>query len=164
MTTSTELGEKILVIVENCQDCVEQLRTIVAHIPDAPKCRFTLLHCCPPKYWEHGASPESQREARKAWQTTESELSESEFYLRSAKNLLMQTGILASQITIRLAVNETLESAVITELRQGQYSGIVLCSDHSKLIQWASGRVIMRRFSKLGIQTFEPQSYSAATL
>jgi hypothetical protein len=115
-----------LVVMDNCPACLEILRVVASSLPKVNHRYFTLLHCCPTIYWEHGGGtdPETQHEIDAVWQAEEDEYNLTEQYLDESRRILQEAGVADSHIrTITAVEADSLVAATTLELRRGTYSG-----------------------------------------
>src|SRR6478672_11933682 len=101
--STAELGQNILMIMDNCPDCLDILRNVVTRIPGIATKSFTMLHCCPTIYWEHGGSenPEAQITASAVLEAESTELKTTQLYFDLASSILKSAGVPASQIRVK---------------------------------------------------------------
>ncbi|MFW5748124.1 MAG: hypothetical protein ACOCYT_00775 [Chloroflexota bacterium] len=141
------LGLHILVVMDNCESGIDMLEYMTQKLPDIHKRHFTLIHCIPPVFWEHGGNG-SPRECERMWQLTNREFRRTDRYFRRACDVLRAAGVPAEQIDIVTAVDaHDTRSAVLRELRQsGLYTGVILSHLHSDLAALLTGRSMFSLF------------------
>ncbi|MCC7450561.1 MAG: hypothetical protein IT324_24310 [Anaerolineae bacterium] len=163
-----ELGQHILLVMDNCPACLEMLRIVIAHIPAVTQKAFMLLHCCPTIYWEHGGgpSPEVQHAIEAAEDEEAKEFTLTEQYFEQASAILQHSGVPKSQIHSRVALEDDLLDAVLAELRQRQYSGVIIGSQHHdianrlhslSLTEWFKGVPALAVW-ELGVETLAQEA------
>jgi hypothetical protein len=152
-----ELGENLLVVMDNCPECLDILRTVVTSLPNAQRRYFTLLHCCPPIYWEHGggSDDDTQRNIKAVSKTEAQEFRQTRQYFDKASDILQEAGVPDSHIhTTTAAEQESLIDATMAELRRGKYSGVIVSRQHSEIISRLRGgglTDVFRRIPKVTV-------------
>jgi hypothetical protein len=162
-----ELGENLLVVMDNCPACLEILRMLVSNLPRVNHRYFTLLHCCPTIYWEHGgdSNPETRREIDAVWKAEEDEYNLTQQYFDQASRVLQEAGVHVSHIRTAAPVEvDSLADATMAELRRGQYSGVIVSSDHQDIINRLHGRGLtdlFRRVPKVAVWAIDTEAYTS---
>jgi hypothetical protein len=152
MVLRPELGENILVVMDNCPTCLEILRVVASSLPRVNYRYFTLLHCCPTIYWEHGGGTDlvTQHEIDAVWQAEEDEYNLTQQYFADARRILQDAGVLVSHIRSTTASGEdSLANATMAELRRGHYSGVIVSSDHHDIINRLHARGLTDMFRRI---------------
>jgi hypothetical protein len=137
-----ELGSQVMIITDNNSTFLDWLRAAISRLPEAGEKFYTLHHCCPAIYWEHGGpSQEARQEARLAWNAEESSLARATHYFTHVTTLLREFGVPADHIRTHLSVEEDDPiKAVVDELERGKYSGVILSGYHHDLVRRLQGR------------------------
>ncbi len=138
-TALPQLGDNILVVVENAPRFLAELRAVTASLPSLPTTFFTLMACCPPRYWEHGGAdnPDDRQEIEAAWKEEQADTLRAEHYLDQAKTVLEVVGVPAAHIDTLIAVDDDdLLAATMHELKQTQlhYSGVIVSEQHDEIV------------------------------
>lgn len=138
------LGARILVVMDNCDSCLEMLQMLTEALPNMAERRFTLLHCIPTVYWEHGgdSGEEGAKLIRKmgeeAFRTTEA-------YFDQARSILIESGVPAGSIqTVTDCQSSDVTQATLTQLRLLPYSGVIVSHQHHHLVNQLTGRSLLR--------------------
>jgi hypothetical protein len=132
-----ELGQSILIVMDTHPDSLEMIKTAMTYLPDLVHRSFTLLFCSFPRYWEHSGSedPEVQHEIDAVWDEEEHEFARIDEYMETAKSLLIAAGVPHYHIFTRRAfLHESLIYAALMELKQCQYSGVIVNNYHEELV------------------------------
>jgi len=141
-TALPQLGDNILVVVENAPRFLDELRVVTASLlslPTLPTPFFTLMACCPPRYWEHGGAdnPDDRQEIEAAWKEEQADTLRAEHYLEQAKTVLEGLGVPAAHINTLIAVDDDdLLAATMHELTQTRlhYSGVIVSEQHDDIV------------------------------
>lgn len=132
-----QLGDKILIVVENAPHFLDELRAVTAALPTLPNTYFTLMACCPPRYWEHGGAdnPEVLGEIEQAWHDETTEHTQAEAALDLARAALVTGGVPADHIVTLIAAEEpsTLD-ATLHELKHAGYTGVIVSAGHDEIV------------------------------
>lgn len=147
-----KLGNKILILTDNCPACLDLLQTILPSMTNLAQTRFTLLHCCPPTYWEHGGGqqPEVAQEMQVVWETTEQEFRTTEWYFKQATQILLKAGVQEHHIdAVKDPDHDSLLDAAMAELNKHSYTGVILNARHTDLISRLEHRGITDVFRKI---------------
>jgi hypothetical protein len=131
------LGQNILVVMDGAPHFLDQLRSVCASIPQVSDKFFTLIGCCPPRYWEHGGAdnPEVKQEIIEAWKEEVSLADHAEQCLQHAKAALTALGVPETHIVAKISAEGVdVTSAVMRELNQCQYSGVIVSRYHIGLV------------------------------
>jgi len=163
--STAELGQNILMVMDNCPDCLDILRNVVARIPGIASKSFTMIHCCPTIYWEHGGgeNPEAQRDAKAVIETEVTELKTTRLYFDLASSILKSAGVPESQIHVKASLENSLVDATMTELWQGCYSDVMVGSQYTDIINRLERRGLTDRFRLIPpvrVWTFDTESTS----
>jgi hypothetical protein len=167
MSLRPELGENVLMVMDNCPACLAILRMVASSLPKVDHRYFTLLHCCPTIYWEHGgdADAAAMREMDAVWQAEEDEFNVTEQYFARARRILEDVGVPAAHIRAVAAVKEdSLAAATIAEVRRGHYSGVIISRDHADIVNRLLGRGltdIFRRIPKVAVWAIDSETFAA---
>lgn len=136
-TALPQLGDKILIVLENAPRFLDELRAIIATLPTLTNTFFTLMACCPPRYWEHGGAdnPEVQQEIVQAWLTETTEHTHAETCIDQARATLTACGVPADHIDTLIATDEasTLD-ATLHELKRAHYTGVIVSAGHEEIV------------------------------
>jgi hypothetical protein len=109
------------------------IRQAAEQLPDPAHTKITLMHYLAPVYWEYGGdSPETARYLGE--RAREEEAEEEELTLRyfdKARVIFATEGVSPKQIQTKenWSANNVTE-AVLSELRAGEYSGVVIGREH----------------------------------
>jgi hypothetical protein len=166
MLLRPELGDNLLVVMDNCPACLEMLGAVASNLPRLNHRYFTLLHCCPAIYWEHGGGtdPETRHEIDAVWESEEDEYSLTRQYFDQACHILQQAGVPPSHILTTAAVdNNSVIDATMAELRRGKYTGVIVSSDHHDIINRLHARGltdIFRRIPKVAAWEIDNESFT----
>ena len=142
------LGYNLLLITNNHPACLDMVRTVVQQLGELELTTFTLFHCCPPAYWEHGGGDE---EALRQDQTTvrqreENARTKTAYYFEQSRAILQDAGVPADHIrTKRVTDADNTVEAITRELRVRSYSGLIVGPCHRDLASWLR----VRRFLSL---------------
>lgn len=144
--TIPELGTHILIVMDLCESCLSNLRQMVATMPGATSRQFTLIHCIPAVYWEHGGDTGIE-EARRIWQDDEKVFQNTGSYFKQAIETLTQGGVPRHYIhVVTDCESSDITQAVLKQLRTRPYTGVIVSSNHNDLVSLLSGRSIFRWF------------------
>jgi hypothetical protein len=131
------LGQNIVVVMDSVPGFLDALRNVVSRLPQIECTLFTLLCCHPMHYWEHGGvdNPEARQELEKAWKAEDEEFDLAEHCLNQARAILHDAGVPDSHIfTKTLTDEDSITAATMGELRQGQYSGVIVGRSHEDIV------------------------------
>lgn len=142
--TRPDLGDHVLIVMDNCDSCLEQLSTLEQNLPNIASRRFTLLHCVPPTYWEHGGDGDA--ESQQIWKAEDREFQLTDDYLNRARMALEDCGVPASQIQFALHTCGSTREAVLKQMQRSTYSGVILSDRHHDLADLLSGRSLFGWF------------------
>lgn len=146
-----ELGQDILIVMDSNPDYLEMLRVAIPRLHKGSQTLFTLLHCCPAIYWEHsGDADTAKREAGDVWKAEQSQLERAKQCCEEVKAILHDAGIPDSHIrAIRAMGEEKLVDATVAELRRGCYTGVIVASYHTDIVDRLLGRGLTDLFRTL---------------
>lgn len=147
-----KLGKNILILTDNCSACLQLLKAILPSMPNLSQTRFTLLHSCPPAYWEHGGShqPESEQEFEMVWDSAESEFRTTDWYFEQATKILTGAGVQGHHIsTVKDPDHDDLLAATMAEISHHTYSGVILNNRHTDIISRLERRGFTDAFRKI---------------
>ncbi|HEX2908361.1 MAG TPA: hypothetical protein VHO69_15925 [Phototrophicaceae bacterium] len=147
-----QLGHNLLIALENNPNCLNMINIIVAEIPRLQDRFFTLIHCCPTIYWEHGGGEvqEVRQTAGSVYAAEKKEFQATRDYFVQARAVLEAAGVSPSHIQIKTAVDQnSLREATVLELKQGQYSGVILAKCHASIASRVRGQSIMDIFRQI---------------
>jgi hypothetical protein len=134
-----ELGNQVFIITDNNATFLDWLRTAIALVPLAHAKYYTLHHCCPAIYWEHGGGSDHD-EAQLAWDAEENMRTRTERYFDRVSALLQEYGVPANHIRTQLSVEEDRPiNAVMAELEHGRYSSVIVSSFHHEVVKRLRG-------------------------
>lgn len=130
------LGQNVLVVMESAPRFLDTLRSVVVTIPQVSEKFFTLIGCCPPRYWEHGGAdnPEVREEIANAWREELAEAHHAEECMARAQAVLEAAGVPKSHVSTKLAVDAEVTPAIMRELRACRYTGVIVSRYHGDLI------------------------------
>ena len=166
MSLRPELGTNLLIVMDNGPVCLDILRMVASNLPRVNHRYFTLLHCCPTIYWEHGGevSPETRREIDAVWEAEEAEYRLTHQYFADARRMLQEAGVPEAHIrTITAVEQESLVDATVAELKRGQYSGVIVSSDHHELVNRLLGRGLtdlFRHIPKVAVWAIDTEEFT----
>lgn len=132
-----QLGQKILVVIDHSPDFIHTLGAVAADLPQLADTFFTLLCCCPARYWEHGGadSLEEKRQVARAWQGETDEIDFAGRCLERAQAVLHDAGVPVEHILTRISTEaDSLIAATMSQLGQGQYSGVIVSDHHDNIV------------------------------
>ncbi len=144
--TRTDLGDRILIVMDNCDSCLEQLSTLEHQLPNIASRHFTLLHCVPPTYWEHGG--DGSAEAKQVWEAEDREFNLTDDYLNRSRVALEDCGVPASQIQFAVHTCSSTREAVLKQMNRASYSGVILSDRHHDLAELLSGHSLFGWFMR----------------
>lgn len=153
------MGDDILVVMDNCPTCIDMLRRVCSRLNQLDRKYFTLLHCCPAIYWEHGGNADAnmQQQIDAVWQAEEAEFNQTQYFFEQAKQVLQEAGVPASHIYTTTASNKRgLLDATMSELKLKTYSGVIISSIHTDIINRLYGRGVTDIFRRLPKVTVWP--------
>jgi hypothetical protein len=136
-TALPQLGDKILIVLENAPHFLDELRAVIAALPTLTNTFFTLMACCPPHYWEHGGAdnPDVLQELEQAWNDEQTQHSHAEVCLDQARAALLACGVPAEHVITLIAAEETSAlDATLHELKRLQYTGVILSAGHDDIV------------------------------
>ncbi|MBK8021161.1 MAG: hypothetical protein IPK19_06930 [Chloroflexi bacterium] len=121
-----QLGSYILVVIDSSPGFFDALQTAVSRLPDIDRTFFTVLCCCPTRYWGHvgDSTPELKRYIDSLLEEEEAEFAQAEHCLGRARTILEDAGAPSDQILTRTSAEDSLLSATMDELKKSQYSGL----------------------------------------
>jgi hypothetical protein len=133
------LGNHILIVMDNCAACLDMIQTVVRSLPDIAERQFTLIHYVPPIYWEHEGD-DCHEESKRVWEADQRQFIATADYLKQAQTLLVDGGVPASHVNtvVETDTNDT-QDAVLNELRRTTYDGVVLSIRHHGLANLLRG-------------------------
>jgi hypothetical protein len=133
-----ELGTQVFVITDNTATFLRWFRDAVSLVPLAHAKFYTLYHCCPTIYWEHGG--ETREEVQEVWKFEEDASVRTEHYFDLVSTLLHEFGVPANHIRTQFATGgDNPIKAVINELQSGHYSGVIVSAYHDDLVNRLRG-------------------------
>ncbi|MGQ9888172.1 MAG: hypothetical protein ACUVSX_06720 [Aggregatilineales bacterium] len=162
-TVTSRLGHNILVVMESAPAFHEALRACVAALPEVERRSFTLLGCCPPRFWEHsgGESADVAKQAQRMQEAKRQDFSRLEQCLEHAASLLREAGVPAQRIAQRLVTgHERMLPAVMAELRRARYSGVIISAHHADIINRLERRGVtdlFRSVPRVAVEALELQ-------
>ena len=151
-TAPPRLGLNVLIVMDRSPGFLEALRGAAACLPQIAHMTFTLLCCCPMRYWEHGGadSPEAKDEIERASRRQDEALDCAERCLNQASAILEQAGVPARHILTRIVTTQdSYVAAAMHELNQGQYSGVIVSRYHEDLINRLQRRGVTDIFRRI---------------
>lgn len=138
---TTELGNRILFVVDCRQNCMQMLRNALADIPDIASKRFTLIRCVPPALWEHSGNPTGNEAI---WEHTDKEFRQTDDYFANCTELLQSLNVPAANIRQVVSTEtRTTADAVVRELQENFYTGVLVGQCHSETIDRIQGRGLL---------------------
>lgn len=147
--TPTELGQNLLVVIDNSYRYLDSLQDALENIPDRSNRYFTMLHCCPTIYWEHGGPCPDLEQTIRAIQESEDEAIRMTWeYFEKVRIILRDVGVPASHIQCKLGLFDNVLDAVTNELEHNNYSGVILSTQHTDLINRLEHKGLLNRFRR----------------
>lgn len=166
-TVSSRLGHNILVVMESTPAFHDALRACVAALPEVERRSFTLLACCPPRFWEHsgGHSADIAEQARYMQEAKRQDFSRVEQCLEHAASILRQAGVPAERIVQRVVTgHEQMLPAVMAELRRARYTGVIVSAYQTDIINRLERRGItdvFRSVPSVAVEVLETRPAAA---
>jgi hypothetical protein len=138
------LGQYILIVLDNAPECLEMMRTVVASLDGIQHRSFGLLHCSPTTYWEHSGADNAvvNREVEEVWEEEEKEFRRTESYFGQARAVLEAAGVPPYKIHSRMMTSDNPAAAIIEELRECAYTGVVVSDCDQDLVNRLRGQGI----------------------
>lgn len=146
-----KLGESILIVMDNCPACLDMLKLVISRLPRLNERFFTLLHCCPYLYWEHGGAddPDNQRYLETVEQAEAEEFRQTQQYFEQASAVLQAAGVPKSHIRTQATTEASSPlEAVMAELRQHEHTGVIISSRHADVINRLRGQGVTDMFRR----------------
>ena len=128
MNTPPQLGQNILVVMDNNPGSLDIVRAIASYLPQIAQTSFTLLCFCPMHYWGHGGEESEGLNLfmRDVYEEEERDFDLADERLLQAKSILLEAGVPSEHLQTRIATEDSLIEATMAELRRCQYSGVVV--------------------------------------
>lgn len=155
--TLSQLGNRILIIVDCDDACVQMFKQLVHAMPDIEKRRFTLFHFIPTTFWEHGGDPSPKarqafkNDSTRIWEVEEHLHHETEDYFTKVQTVLEDAHVPTTHIKTRSMIHPGgLTSAIIDVLKQDTFTGVILSCrhvwlarilQHRSLFKWLMGNI-----------------------
>jgi hypothetical protein len=136
-TVTARLGQHILVVLDSTPAFHDALRAAAAALPEVEQRAFTLLCCCPPRYWEHGGGQPDDvaQQVEQVEASRDRDFDRINRCLDHAAGLLREAGVPEARITRRFVTeHDHIRAAVMDELRQRPYSGVIVSAYHTDII------------------------------
>ena len=131
------LGQSVLVVMDGHPGYLNALRAATSLIPAISLKFFTLLCCCPARYWEHGGadSPTVRQEIAAMWAAAENDRNRASHCLEQARGLLHAAGVPDSHILAKtITEKHSLIAATLAELGRSRYSGVIISRYHHDIV------------------------------
>jgi hypothetical protein len=145
-----ELGQKILLVLDECPACLDMLDTIIGGLSDLPQREFTLLYCCTIIHPEYGDTHDKTGEVLAILEAEEHEFQVAEQFLYQAADMLHAAGVPVNRIHIVKALGEEcLVGAIATELKRGHYASLVIRHYYRHIVQGLQWRGVMDTFGRI---------------
>ena len=141
-TGPTQMGQSILVVMDHVPGFLGALQAEISTFPDIANKSFTLLCCCPTRYWEHGGAddPEVIRDIDAVEDAREAQHRRIEHCLEQARTMLLNAGVPASHILSKTITEvDSLMTATMTEVRDHFYSGVMITGYHDDIVNRLRG-------------------------
>ena len=146
-----QLGQHILVVIDHSSGYFDALHMTISRLPKITHTFFTLLCCCPTHYWGHGGedTPELKRYIESLRKEAEEEFNLAKRCLDRGKAMLQDAGVPPSHILTKTSTEDSLTAATMAELRQGQFSGVIVSLFQYDIVNRLHGRGITDIFRQL---------------
>lgn len=131
------LGQNILVVMDSVPSFLDALKTAIEYIPEINNKFFTLLCCHPTQYWEHSGSdrPDVKRAIEHISKAEDKGYELAANCLDQAQAMLEEAGVANSHIFTLTSIEDiSLISATLRELKEHQYSGVIVSSYHADIV------------------------------
>mgnify|MGYP005850069485 CR=1 FL=1 len=167
-TVTSRLGNNILVVMDSTPAFHDALRATVAALPEVERRSFTLLCCCPPRYWEHsGGEPQDVAEqARQMREAKRQDFDRIGRCLDHATKLLGEVGVVEERITPRVVTgHDQILPAVMAELRRIRYTGVIVSDYHTDIINRLERRGVtdlFRSVPDVAVEVLETRATAGA--
>jgi hypothetical protein len=129
----SDLGKDLLIAIDDTPGSLDMIKAASCQLPDPQHTEVTLIHYLAPVYWEYGGdSPETASYlAEQAREKEDEEEALTLKYFSSARRALQEAGLSERHIHTKenWRANSVME-AVLSELRAGTYSGVIIGQDH----------------------------------
>ena len=138
------LGQRILVVINSSAAFMDICRAVTTSLPDISSKSFTLLCCCPTHYWEHSGAENAdvKHELEEMSREEQAEFGYADTCLKKAHAIFRAAGIPTSQIAAKIAVEDSLLDATMTELKRDAYSGVIVSSSQGDIVNRLQGKGI----------------------
>jgi nucleotide-binding universal stress UspA family protein len=143
LKTPANLGNSLLVAMDDTKISLETIRDMVAALPDPAHTDVTLMHYLSPVYWEYGGGdPAAARILEEAaWTREQKKEQQTEHFFAEAKAILTEAGISTAHIhTEEKWEAADVADAILQELKQGVYTAVVIGQHHHNYLAELLGR------------------------
>ena len=143
---------------------LDALQAVVSTFPDITYKSFTLLCCCPTRYWEHGGAdgPDVRSAIDAVRDVREAQHRRIEHCLEQARAMLQNAGVPASHILSKTETGvDSLMAATMAEVRDHFYSGVIITSYHDDIVNRLRGgglTDIFRRIPKVEVLVIDMEN------
>jgi len=137
------LGNNLLVAMDNEQDSLALIRKLAQWLPNPTDVEVTLMHYLAPIYWEYAGGDQDTAQALESqvWAEEEKERQLTEQYFAEAQKILEDTGVTISNIHTREEWDANdFSQAVLHELKSGAYTAVVIGPRHHSYLGELFGR------------------------
>ncbi|MEJ2747118.1 MAG: universal stress protein, partial [Anaerolineae bacterium] len=137
------LGNNLLVAMDDTPASLDTIRDLVAALPDPAHTDITLMHYLSPVYWEYGGGDPIAANIMEdtAWQLERKEEQLTEEYFSKAKAILAEANIGATHVqTAEDWEAIGVVDAILQELDQGVYTAVVIGQHHHHYLAELLGR------------------------
>jgi hypothetical protein len=164
-TPPTDLGRNLLIAMDDTPGSLAMIKAAAHQLPDPEHTEVTLMHYLAPVYWEYGGgSPETARYlAEQAQEQEDEEETLTLKYFAQASKALEETGLTQRHISTKenWRANSVTE-AVLSELRAGKYSGVIIGRDHhntlARLLHLDLAHALLRHTDNIAVWVIDAPS------
>jgi len=161
-TPPADLGKNLLIAMDDTPGSLAMIEAAARQLPDPKHTKVTLMHYLAPVYWEYGGgSPETARYlAEQAQEEEDEEEALTLKYFAQAREALKNAGLTHHHIRTKenWRANSVTE-AVLSELRAGAYSGVIIGEDHhnalARLLHLDLAHALQRHADNIAVWVIE---------
>ena len=158
-----DLGNDLLVAVDDTPGSLEMIRVVASALPDPAHTEITLMHYLAPVFWEYGGgNAEAARYMdEQAHEKEHEEQRLTQRYFDKATSILAKEGVDPKHIHTELNWSaDNVAQAILSELQAGKYTGVVIGRDHhhalSRLLHLDPAHVLRRHAEDIVVWVVEP--------
>jgi transketolase len=153
LQSPADLGDHLLVAMDNDQDSLDLVRHVAQRLPYPDKAEVTLMHYLAPMFWVTGAGEGEmyQYDWEQISRLEQVEATVTDEYFDEARDILQKAGVAAVHVHTKKKRDSVpdVARAALDELARGVYTAVVVGHHHhhalSRLLRRDLGKILTKR-------------------